>query len=148
MNAWLYNNNSDPNKLGKALKTLDSQCPCTFKDDTDMMNPKLIFNSMPQVLDCNYIWLGEPFNRYYFVTEKTASQGRVYVKCHVDVLMSFKEDIENLEVIAERASSNYDLLQIDPELPAENFNDVATKYFPTGFGNESFVLATTGKRGS
>lgn len=148
MNAWLYNNNSDPNKLGKTLKTLDSQCPCTFKEDTDMMNPELIFNSMPQVLDCNYIWLGEPFNRYYFVTEKTASQGRVYVKCHVDVLMSFKEDIENLDVIAERASSNYDLLQIDPELPVENFNDVATKYFPTGFGNESFLIATSGKVGS
>ena len=148
MNAWLYNNNSDQNKLRKNLKTLDSSCPCTFKDDTNMMNPELIFNSTPQVLDCNYIWLGEPFNRYYFVTEKTASQGRVYIKCHVDVLMSFQTDIENLEVIAERASSNYDLLQIDAELPVENFNDVATKYFPTGFGNEAFLIATTGKVGT
>ena len=148
MNAWLYNNNSDQNKLRKTLYTMDSECPCTFKDDTDMMNPELIFNAKPQVLDCNYLWLGEPFNRYYFVTEKTVSQGKVYIKCHVDVLMSFKADIENLEVIAERSSSNYDLMQIDPELPIENFNNIATKEFPNAFGNESFIIATTGKRGS
>ena len=148
MNAKLYNNNSDPNKLRKTLYTMDSELPCTFKDDTDLMNPELIFNSKPQVLDCNYLWLGAPFNRYYFVTEKTVSQGKVYVKCHVDVLMSFKSDIENLEVIAERSSSNYDLMQIDPELPIENYNNIATKEFPTAFGNESFIIATTGKRGS
>lgn len=145
MNAWLYNNNSDHNKLGKDLRTLSSSFPCTFKDDTDAMNPELIFNSAPEVLDANYLWLGEPFNRYYFVTSKVASQGKMYIKCHVDVLMSFKSDIENLQVIAERASSNYDILQIDGQLPKENFNDVATKEFTTGFGNESFVLAVTGK---
>ena len=110
-----------------------------------MEQPELIFNSAPEVLDANYLWLGEPFNRYYFITNKTVSQGKMYVKCDVDVLMSFKTDIEALQVIAERSSSNYNIMQIDSQIPIENFNDVATKEFNTGFGNESFILAVTGK---
>lgn len=145
MDAWLYNNNSDANKLGKDLRVLTKTFPCTFKEDTTMEQPELIFNSAPEVLDANYLWLGEPFNRYYFITNKTASQGKMYIKCDVDVLMSFKGDIENLQVIAERSSSNYDIMQIDSQLPIENFNDIATKEFNTGFGNESFILAVTGK---
>lgn len=145
MDAWLYNNNSDVNKLDKDLRTLSSSFPCTFKDDTTMEQPELIFNSAPEVLDANYLWLGEPFNRYYFITNKTVSQGKMYVKCDVDVLMSFKTDIRALQVIAERSSSNYNIMQIDSQIPIENFNDVATKEFNTGFSNESFILAVTGK---
>lgn len=145
MDAWLYNNNSDVNKLGKDLRTLSSSFPCTFKEDTTMEQPELIFNSAPEVKDANYLWLGEPFNRYYFITNKTASQGKMYVKCDVDVLMSFADEIKGLQVIAERSSSNYNIMQIDSQIPIENFNDVATKEFNTGFGNESFILAVTGK---
>lgn len=145
MEVWLYKNIHDPNKLRKEPVTIKSKIPCIIKDDTELMNPEIIVDASPEVLASNYLWLGEPFNRYYFITNKTPSQTRIYIKCHVDVLMSFQSAIEGLDVIAERASSNYDLFQIDSELPIENFSDIATKEFPTGFGNDQFLIATTGK---
>lgn len=142
---YLYKNVDDPNKLHKSPIEIKSDVPFTFKDNTDMMNPEIIVNASPEVRASNYLWLGEPFNRYYFITEKTVSQTRIYIKCHVDVLYTYRKNIDNLELIAERASSNYDLFQIDSELPIENFNDVVTVPFPSGFGNDQFILATTGK---
>ena len=142
---YLYKNVDDPKKLHKSPIEIKSDVPFIFKYDTDMMNPDIIVNASPEVRASNYLWLGEPFNRYYFITEKTVSQTRIYIKCHVDVLYTFRKNIDNLELIAERASSNYDLFQIDSELPIENFNDVVTVPFPSGFGNDQFILATTGK---
>lgn len=148
MNAILYSNKSDKNVLNKDLfKLEDGEIPCTFKDDTEMVNPTLIFTPMPSVNKCDYIWLGEPYNRYYYVTNRFVSQGRIYIDCHVDVLMSFKNDINRVQAIAERASSNFDIYQIDTKMPVENFHDITTKYFPSGFGDDEWIIAVTGKTG-
>ena len=147
MTTNLYFNISDNNVLNKNIKVLEGgeDVPCKFKDDTDMVNPTLIFTPTPAVNKCDYIKVGEPFNRYYFVTNRTLSQGRVYIDCHVDVLMSFKDDIDRMQVIAERTSNNFDLYQIDTQIPIENYHDITTINFPSGFGDDQWILAVTGK---
>lgn len=148
MNAILYSNKTDGNVLNKdTFKLEDGEIPCTFKDDTEMVDPTLIFTPSPAVNKCDYIWVGEPYNRYYFVKNRELSAGRVYVTCHVDVLMSFKESINNIEVIASRSSSKFDIYQIDTKMPVENFHDITTVEFPTGFGSDEWILAVTGKVG-
>lgn len=148
MKAILYSNKSDKNVLNKDLFKLEGgEVPCSFKDDTEMVNPTLIFTPSPAVNTCDYIQLGAPYDRYYFVTNRVVSQGRVYVDCHVDVLMSFKTEINRVQVIAERASSNFDIYQIDTQMPMENFHDITTVNFPHGFGDDQWILAVTGKVG-
>ena len=148
MNAILYSNKSDKNVLNKDTFQLeDGEVSCTFKDDTEMVDPTLIFTPSPAVNKCDYIKVGEPYNRYYFVKNRELSAGRVYINCHVDVLMSFKESINNIEVIASRSSSKFDIYQIDTKMPVENFHDITTVEFPTGFGSDEWILAVTGKVG-
>lgn len=138
-----YVNESDQNTLNKTL-TLISINPISavLKDDTDLINPTLILsNNVLQ--DFNYVYIQE-FDRYYYVTTRAYAQQRYYVTLAVDVLMSHKDDIEDLTVIANRASHNFNLYQIDPEVPQLAYNVISTQKFPFGFGGQSFILAVTG----
>lgn len=148
MQVKLYQNKSDKNKLNKDLFLLEGgEVDATLKDDTQLENPTLILNNSPAITNCDYVYIGNPCKRYYYVTGRTLSQQRIYLELHVDVLYSFREEISRLEVIADRSSSNFNLYQIDGKLPIDNFHDVTVKEFANGFTAEEWILVTTGKVG-
>lgn len=137
-----YRNNSDNNTLNKSLTSVESNITITLKDDTEIIAPTLILsNNVNQ--NFNYFYLSE-FNRYYFVTSRTYSQQRYIVRGKVDPLMSFKSDIEDLSVIANRSSSRFNLYQTDGEISFLNKNDIITLAFPGGFTGYSMILAVNG----
>jgi hypothetical protein len=139
----LYINESDQNTLNKNItQVADSPISAALKSDTEMINPTIILSPNVQQ-DFNYVYIAK-FHRYYYVNARTYANQHYYVQLAVDPLMSFRPDIENLEVIANRSSSDFNTYQSDSEFGKLNYNEVQTQKFPYGFGNPNFVLAVAG----
>lgn len=137
-----YINSSDNQKLNKDLTDVELNVSVLLKDDTEFIEPILILS--PNVdQDFNYVYISE-FNRYYYVTARTFSQQKYYVKCMVDVLMSNNSDIEDLVVIADRSSSTYNLYQADNEIPTSVKPLIFGQNFSGSFSGETYILAVTG----
>lgn len=144
MQITTYRNASEEHVLNKQLTPVNSNINAMFKDDTNMVNPTIIISSLLSK-NFNYVYISDT-NRYYYVTDMTYSQQRTLITLAVDVLMSFKDEIKNLTVIANRSSSYYNVYQRDDTIPFENRNIVTTQNFGGGFAGQSLILAVNGGR--
>ena len=137
-----YTNSSDDNTLNKSITLVGTGVTAVLKDDTDLINPTLILSgNVSQAF--NYVEI-EDFNRYYFVTSRTYAQQRYYVQLSVDVLMSFNSEISDLNVIANRSSSNFNLYQKDTQLPRREDDIIVCQNYGGGFGSPTMILAVNG----
>lgn len=128
--------------LDPSLTVVESSISAVHKEDTNMLHPTLIFSQNVEQ-DFNYIYIPK-YGRYYFLKERTFSQQRYIVSFDVDPLRSWKSDIKDLNVIANRSSSYYNVYQRDDSIPFENRNIVTTQNFNGGFTGQSLILAVNG----
>ena len=150
MEIKLYKNLSENNVIGKTLTQIKS-VEANLKNDVSVINPTLVLNYTANIFESNYCYIPK-FNRYYFIDEIIPITGdRCIVKCRVDVLESFKEDIKSLTVILDKSQSIYKSNKYldDGSLVVEN-KDFNTIYnFPNGFNDEgTFILICAGGGGS
>ena len=150
MEVILYRNSSENNVIGKSLAQIKS-VECNLKNDVSVINPTFILYYTDNILQSNYCFIPK-FNRYYFIDEIVPITGdRCIVKCRVDVLESFKEDIKSLTVILDKSQSIYKSNKYldDGSFIVEN-KDFNTIYnFPNGFNDEgTFILICAGGGGS
>ena len=150
MEIKLYKNLSENNVIGKTLTQIKS-VEAQLKNDVSIINPTLILYYTEDILDSNYCFIPK-FNRYYFIDEIVPITGdRCIVKCRVDVLESFKEDIKSLTVILDKTQSIYKSNKYldDGSFVVEN-KDFNTIYnFSNGFNEEgTFILICAGGGGS
>ena len=150
MEIKLYKNLSENNVIGKTLTSIKS-VEANLKNDVSVINPTLVLNYTANILDSNYCFIPK-FNRYYFIDEIVPITGdRCIVKCRVDVLESFKEDIKSLTVILDKTQSIYKSNKYldDGSFVVEN-KDFNTIYnFTNGFNDEgTFILICAGGGGS
>ena len=150
MEIKLYKNLSENNVIGKTLTQIKS-VEANLKNDVSVINPTFILYYTDNILQSNYCFIPK-FNRYYFIDEIVPITGdRCIVKCRVDVLESFKEDIKSLTVILDKSQSIYKSNKYldDGSFVVEN-KDFNTIYnFPNGFNEEgTFILICAGGGGS
>ena len=150
MEIKLYKNLSENNVIGKTLTQIKS-VEANLKNDVSVINPTFILYYTDNILQSNYCFIPK-FNRYYFIDEIVPITGdRCIVKCRVDVLEYFKEDIKSLTVILDKAQSIYKSNKYldDGSFVVEN-KDFNTIYnFPNGFNDEgTFILICAGGGGS
>ena len=136
-----YTNTSDDHTINKVLTAVSSQVDCLLKNDTELIRPELIMSGSTSQ-DFNYVYI-EDFGRYYFVRNRTYSKQHYIVSLEVDVLMSFRSEIKDLECIAKRSSSTFNVFQRDPEVSILNRNIIATQKF-SGFSGQSIILSVSG----
>jgi len=105
----------------------------------------------------NYIYV-EAFGRYYFVTNIIASIGTFdsqtqinpiqlwEIHCHVDVLMSFKDQIKAQKAVIARQESQYNLMLDDGIFMTYQNPKIQTKLFSVEapFDHQEFVLIVAG----
>lgn len=95
----LYSNTSDNRKLNKDI-TNYGNVNVNLKEDCKLTKPTFIlkaddWGNMPQN-GVNYVYVPN-YKRYYFIDEVYYMSGkRVELVCSVDVLMSFRNEINNL----------------------------------------------------
>ena len=146
----LYKNLSENNVIGKTLTQIKS-VEANLKNDVSVINPTFILYYTDNILQSNYCFIPK-FNRYYFIDEIVPITGdRCIVKCRVDVLESFKDDIKSLTVILDKSQSIYKSNKYldDGSFVVEN-KDFNTIYnFTNGFNEEgTFILICAGGGGS
>ena len=93
----LYKNHSEKNKIRKSL-TGEVEYSGTLRDETSVINPVVMIHATNLSL-FNYAYIPE-FHRYYYITDIVSVRTGLWrVTMSVDVLMSFKSGILDLNVI-------------------------------------------------
>ena len=93
----LYKNHSEKNKIRKSL-TGEVEYSGTLRDETSVINPVIMIHATNLSL-FNYAYIPE-FHRYYYITDIVSVRTDLWrVTMSVDVLMSFKSGILDLNVI-------------------------------------------------
>ena len=147
MEITLYTNESEKNKLEK---TLDHPILLegTLRDESSIINPIILISSEKEDIPYMYNYAYVPaFGRYYFITDiESVRTGIWRVSMHVDVLMSYKEQIKNLNVIinnSEETGANNYLSGEQWITNVKNTTNIVN--FPNGLNdNGEFILITAG----
>ena len=143
MQANFYKNLSDNKVVNKDIYASVMGLDIVLKDDCDILNPTFILNVNNKILTSNYMWVSD-LNRFYYIENIELSKQRMYIKAKVDVLMSYKSDILNLNCIIKRQSNLYNSYLNDDEYKSYEYNRIQTFPFARGFTAEEFILAVSG----
>lgn len=141
----LYQNHSSNSRIDKSITHLHTY-DCTFKNPTSIINPVIrIKASDTNVLKGNYGYIPK-FNRFYYVNNVTSINGDIWeISLHCDVLMSFRDDIIERNVLFNHSESNYNLYLNDGSLQMDSRPKVTWNKFPNSLTNDgTYVLLLAG----
>lgn len=97
MDIKLYHNSSPNNKISKSLSS-ETVLTGSLRDDSKIVNPEILIESS-NPLSFNYAYI-PLFHRYYYIKDIVAHRRNLWlVRLAVDVLMSYKNDILDLDCI-------------------------------------------------
>ena len=141
----LFKTNSENNRVVKTLAD-EKQLSGELRNQTSVLNPSIRIESADNISTYNYAYISE-FGRYYYITDIVSVRTNCWVvSLRCDVLMSYKDEIQGLNVILDNTQetglSNY--------LSSPNWvNLVKTKtdikVFPSGLSEQGeFILITAG----
>lgn len=129
-------------EIEKVNKVLTSETPIQCElVNTDILNPILKMKGERLVYNYGYI---ERFGRYYWVTKYEALPGGyLYVFLEVDPLMSYKNDILQLDVIVNRNKDFPNSKVIDKKIVPNGNSIYSSKTFGgTECRNIRYLLTT------
>ena len=136
----LYNNTSEPERIGKALSPTVSFTG-SLKEQTSIINPTIIVNS-PSVPSGNYARI-DAFGRYYFITDISSVRNNIWeIKMHVDVMQTYADQIKNTTQMIERQEFNYNNYIQDNLVPLTSGikQDVITFSSGGSFQTDNYIL--------
>lgn len=146
MQIILYKNNSEPERFTKSLSgslTLSG----TVRGETNIINPEILIEGSPDDFpsDYNYAYIPE-FERYYYINEVTAYRTNVTMLfMHVDVLMSFKDDILSNSAMVDKQALAGNMYLNDGSWMHESREFYTIKSFQNGFNDDGeYILITAG----
>lgn len=143
-----YKNESNSNFVNKKL-TLNHTMQGTLRDGTSLIDPILLVEANApgfQANGYNYVYVPD-FKRYYYITNIVSTYYKLWeIHCHVDVLMSFKEDILNQVAIVSRQENTFNLYLDDGTFMTYQNPKIQTKLFSNDspFETQEFVLIVAG----
>lgn len=147
MEVRFYYNQSDDRVINKRLiedgKNVYDGVP---RDEISVMNPIIRFES-DDILRYNYAYIPS-LQRYYSIVDRTAYRQGVWdITFAVDVLMSFRADISDLNVVVDKQSmpTNGNEYIDDGSLVSENVMFQTIYEFSDGFNDTGeYILITAG----
>ena len=134
MNIQLYTTISDSRQLNKDIGNGFDVRDVVYKNDNiSITKPTLILNgTVSDFKSYNYVYI-ETLSRYYFITAMSSVLGgKTEMQLEVDVLMSFKDDIKMLDVVAKRSENHGDCYIRDEAVSSEMRTAVSTHRISNG----------------
>lgn len=142
MTINLLMNTSPPNFVNKNPTNVGT-IEGTLRSPTSIVDPVIIIEK-ESPLGFNYIQIPS-FNRYYYVNGIVSqSNNLVAISCHVDVLMSYANQINDFDVVVRRNENKFNLYLDDGIFKAYQNTKHKIIKFPYGFTQYSYVLALAG----
>ena len=138
----IYINSSENNKLDKDLTNIVST-NVMFKEDTDLVNPYIVIDTSTDITGCNYMQLGD---KYYYITSIECLPGGLYgINGHVDVLMTYRDQIRQQTGLIARNLNSYNRFLNDERVKLFAYEQVKTLAFSSGFSKiMQYYLVTIG----
>lgn len=142
MTIVLYNNTSPANYVNKEITQVESLTGY-LREASSVTDPTFVIERSSPV-GFNYVHIPE-FGRYYFVTGISSdTTNLVAVSCHVDVLMTYKAAIAEMQAVIRRQEFSYNLMLDDNIFKAYSNPKFKLKKFPNSFNDFSYILAVAG----
>lgn len=144
MDIKLYINNSEKEAIYKTL-TNEIVFSGYLREESSIITPSFIIEtSNPSSYNYCYI---PAFNRYYFITDIVSVRTNLWrIQCSVDVLMSFQDEILNLDVTVESMTDGDDSRYMVGDVwktMVKTKTDVIN--FPSGLLDDGeYILITSG----
>ena len=141
----LYQNKSSNIRIDKDLTHLHTY-DCILKESTSIINPTIRLKVTDvNVLKGNYCYIPK-FNRFYYINNVTNINADTWeLSLHVDVLMSFRDDIETRHVVFNHSESGYNLYLNDGSLQMDSRPKITWNKFPNSLTNDGrYVLLLAG----
>lgn len=138
-----YKNSSDNRVLDKNVTQLKEYADVKFKDNSSIMEPELILSTNANVFSANYCWI-EAFSRFYFITNVEVSQQHIIVRCKIDVLYTYKDEIESMYGYIRRSASLKNLYIQDNQKTQQANYMPAYKYYFNGSDVSNYVIKEAG----
>lgn len=152
MDIFLYKTESAPNVVDKNLTEVEHYTSVRLLDDTSVLTPTIEVRESTIIDDLwsiNYFYIPK-FKRYYFVTDLTATAGMFQISGRVDVLRTYKSEINLSSQIVTRQQNLQDKYLHDSMIPISDKQEVQEVEFGKTFddSNSLFILVTTGQQGA
>ena len=150
----LYKMNEDPRKVSKTLPSATGKflnfSTSWLKDQFSDMTPNVTLATSDDLLLYNYMKVGSPVNRYYFIKPTIVSTGLWSLNAHEDVLQNFATEIKSNTGIVARSENRFNTYLSDSIFEGLVYRRTCTIPFPaTPFSTDSggYYLTTTGGTG-
>ena len=142
MTINLYNNTSPPNMV-KKTPTLVGTLEGFIRTPTSILDPVITIERSDPT---GFNYIGIPaFSRYYYVSGVSSENNNlIAVACHVDVLMSYSNQIMNFDAVIKRNENKFNLYLDDGIFKAYQNTKHKIIKFPYGFTQYSYILALAG----
>lgn len=98
----LYMTKSELNRLSKYL-TSKLTITGLLTSNCDVINPVIKVDYNTNYYNMNYVYIPD-FKRYYYITDIEVVNDTMLLKLHVDVLMSFRNDIKTSTAFITRSN--------------------------------------------
>lgn len=138
----LYQNVSPPNYVNKDIQYVEI-IEGVLRTPASVTDP-VISIARDNLTGFNYAYIAE-YGRYYFLTGvSTVTDKLLSVSFHVDVLMTYKDAIADMQAIIKRQENKYNLYLDDGIFKAYQNTKHKIIGFPNGFSQYSYILALAG----
>lgn len=143
MEIKLYISSDETNKIDKTI-TNEIVLTGTIKDETSVINPIILIEA-DNLTQYNYCYI-PLFKRYYFIKDITVVRNHLFrLFLDIDVLMSYKDEILNLDCIVNKQENNSTPYVNDNSRIYENRNFTSIINYRNGFDDDgNFILITAG----
>lgn len=149
----LQTNRSNPNVVDKDVVDVNYGTG-TFRDEVSITDPVVLCQSdlaTDAISRINYAKI-EELGRYYYVTKIVAVTNKLWeFTMHVDVLMSYRDQIRQQSAIVSRCANHYNMHLDDGWLMTYSNPHIYTRRFKDSSGNpvnpfesQEYVLAVAG----
>lgn len=143
MTFILYNNTSPPNKVDKSISEY-RRLSGVAREPFSVTDPIILVELPEGPTNFNYANIIE-LGRYYYVTGISCVNATLYaVSLHVDVLMTYSNQIRSAYAVVKRQENKYNLYLDDGIFKAYQNTKHKIITFPNGFNGFSYVLALAG----
>lgn len=147
MTITFYRNLSESNFIDKDLVEVTS-LPGTLKESVSVIDPTFIIEGGSNIINCNYLYVDD-FQRFYFINDIVSIRQNLWsISCHVDVLMTYKNQIRSQSALIARQENLYNLYLSDDKLQVNAQRVYSVKAFPNrvlaGSSGSSFILTIAG----
>ena len=144
MNLNIFQNNSDVNVVWKQL-TPKTQLQGTLREDCSIIDPIIKVqgigaSDLPFINYCEIV----EFGRYYYIKDIVCVGNLYELRCHIDVLMTYKDQIKNIPAVIARQETNNNVMLTDGMIKTYADPIIEIRKSNGGFTDFQYIFTVAG----